>query len=323
MHQALHARFQFHKRPVRHQIDHLALDLRADLILGIDVFPWIAQLLFQSQAHPLLFPVDVQHHHVDVLPDLEQFRGMPDAPPAHVGDMEQSIDAVEVNEGAEISDILDCSLADVARGHVREQLAPLFIALLFDQLAPGQNDVLALLVDFDDFKFVAVADELGQVLGRDHIDLRGRQKGLHPDVDEQTAFDRGFDLAGDGAPFIANGQDFVPILFEFGLLLGKDDHAFLVFQLFDQDIDFIAELDGFNIVEFGAGNDAFTFVTDIDEDFFGADFNDSTFDNLARGKAGWALLEGFFHRKHNYYVFINCGRLAGARWRHRRLHCLT
>ena len=39
MHQAFHARLQFHKRAVRHQVDDLALDLRADLILGVDVFP--------------------------------------------------------------------------------------------------------------------------------------------------------------------------------------------------------------------------------------------------------------------------------------------
>ena len=121
----------------------------------------LAQLLLEAQADAFLFAIDVQHHHVNVLADLENFRRMPDAAPAHVGDVEQAVDAVEVNERAEIGDILDGALADVARGHFGEQLGALVIALLFDQLAPGEDDVLALLVDLDDFELVTVADEAG------------------------------------------------------------------------------------------------------------------------------------------------------------------
>jgi hypothetical protein len=37
---------------------------------------------------------------------------------------------------------------------------------------------------------------------------------------------------------------FVPVLFLGGLFLGEDDHALVVFEFFDQDIDFIADFDG-------------------------------------------------------------------------------
>ena len=47
---------------------------------------------------------------------------MPDAAPAHVGDVEQAVNAVEINERAEIGDVLDGALADVARHHLGEQL---------------------------------------------------------------------------------------------------------------------------------------------------------------------------------------------------------
>jgi hypothetical protein len=285
------------------------------LILRVDILPRIAQLLFEPQAYALLFAINVQHHHVDVLADLEDFRRVPDAAPTHIGDVEQAVNAIEVNERAEVGDILDGALADVARGHFRQELAPLVVALLLDQFAAGENNVLALLVDLDDFKFVGVADELGQVLGRNHVDLRGGQKSLHADVDQQTTLDGGLDLAGDGAAFVANGEDFIPILFEFGLFLGEDDHALFVFQFLDQDIDFIADFDRFDVVEFVAGDDPFTFVADIDEDFFGTDFNDFTCNNLACGKASGALLQGFFHREHNNSddVRTNCaGDLAGT-----------
>ena len=182
----------------------------------------------------------------------------------------------------------------------RQQLAALVVALLLDQFAAGEDDVLALLVDLDDFEFVGVADELRQVLRRDDVDLRGGQKRLDADVDQQAAFDDGLDLAGDGAAFVANGEDLVPVLLELGLFLGEDDHAFLVFEFLDEDIDFVADFDGFDVVEFVGGDDAFAFVADVHEDFLGADFDDGAFDDLACGKAGRALLQGFFHCEHNY-----------------------
>ena len=247
---------------------------------------------------------------------------MADAAPAHVGDVEQAVNAVEVNEGAEVGDILDGALADVARGHFGEELGALVVALLLDQFAAGEDDVLAVLVDFDDLELVAVAEELGQVLGGNDVNLRGGQEGLDADVDQQAAFDGGLDLAGDGAAFVADGEDLVPVLFEFGLFLGEHDHAFLVLEFFDEDIHLVADFDGFDVFKFVAGDDSFAFVADIHEDFLGADFDDVAFDNLARGKVRRALLQGFFHCEHNNYEFINCGRLGRASGRARRLHCL-
>ena len=138
-----------------------------------------------------------------------------------------------------------------------------------------------------------------EVLGRGHVDLRRGQECLDADVDQQTAFDDGFDFAGDGAAFVANGQDAFPVLLELGLFLRENDHALFVFELLDEDIDFIADLDGLDVFEFAAGNDAFAFVTDINEDFFGTDFDDGAFDDIACGKGQRApLLQGFFHCEH-------------------------
>ena len=44
-----------------------------------------------------------------------------------------------------------------------EQLGALLVALRLDQFAAREHDVLALLVDFDDLEFVAVADEFREV----------------------------------------------------------------------------------------------------------------------------------------------------------------
>ena len=83
-----------------------------------------------------------------------------------------------------------------------------------------------------------------EILRRDDVDLRGGQERLDADVDDQAAFDDRLDLAVDGAAFVADGEDAVPVLLELGLLVREDDHAFLVFELLDQHIDFVADLDG-------------------------------------------------------------------------------
>ena len=255
-------------------------------ILGFDAVPRIGELLLEAEADAFLFAVDIENDDVDVLADLEDFGRMTDAAPAHVGDMQQAVDAVEVDERAEIGDVLDRALADIARGHFGEELLAAFGAFLLDQFAAGKNDVLPFLVDFDDFEIVSVADVLREILRRGDVDLRRGQEGFDADVDEQAAFDDGFDFAVDGAAFVADGEDAFPVFLEFGLFLGEDDHAFFVFEFLDEDIDFIADFDGFDVIEFVAGDDAFAFVADVHEDFFGADFDDGTFDDIRQRQSG-------------------------------------
>ena len=141
----------------------MRFDFRADGELRFDVVPRIGHLLLETEADALFLAVDVQHDHVDVLADLEHFGRVADAAPAHIGDMEQTVDAVEVDERAEIGDVLDRALADVARGHFREQLLAALRAFLLDQFAARQHDVLALLVDLHDLEIVIVPHVLLEI----------------------------------------------------------------------------------------------------------------------------------------------------------------
>ena len=326
MDQPFDAGFEFDERAVGNQVDDPAFDFGADGVLLFDGVPRVGQLLLEAQADALFLAVDVEHDHVDVLADLEDFGGVADAAPAHVGDVQQAVNAVEIDEGAEVGDVLDGALADVARGHFGEQLLAALGAFLLDQFAAGQDDVLPLLVDLDDLEIVGVADVLGEVLRGEDVNLRGGQKGLDADVDEQAAFDDGFDFAGDGAAFVADGEDAFPVLFELRLLLGEDDHALLVFELLDQDIDLVADLDGLDVFKFVCGDDALALVADVHEDFFGADFDDGAFDDIASSKGQFARLpQGLFHGQHNIITNLLAMNLRET-WSARgfpRLHCLT
>ena len=296
MHQPLDARFQLHKRAVGHQVDHPPFHLGSHGVLLLDGVPGIGQLLLQPQADPLLLPVDVQHHHVDVLPHFQEVGWMANAAPAHVRDVQQPIDPVQIDERAEIGDVLHRAFANIARGHFGQQLLAPLQAFLLDQLPPRQHDILPFLVDLHHFEIVGIAHILGQVLGNGHVNLRSRQEGLHPDVHQQPALDNGLDFARDGAPFVADRQDPFPILLELGLLLGEHDHALAVFQLLDQDINFIAHLHGLDVLEFIGGNHSLALVANIHQHFLGAHFDDGAFDNIASRKGQNARLpHGLFH----------------------------
>ena len=65
---------------------------------------------------------------------------MTEAAPAHIGDMEQAIETVEVDEGAEVGDVLDGALADIARGHLAQEFAALFIAFGLQPLISSRRE---------------------------------------------------------------------------------------------------------------------------------------------------------------------------------------
>ena len=89
---------------------------------SLDVLPRAGRLLLQAQRDLLAILVDVEDHHLDLVVDLEHVAGMVDPAPAHVGDVEQAVDAAEVDEGAEVGDVLDGPLADLADGDLLEEL---------------------------------------------------------------------------------------------------------------------------------------------------------------------------------------------------------
>jgi len=162
-------------------------------VLVGDVLPGAGTLLLQAQRDLLAVLVDVQDHDLDLVVDLDHVAGVVDPPPAHVGDVQQAVDAAEVDERAEVGDVLDRSLADLPRGDLLEQLLLLLLAGDLDELAAADDDVAPALVDLEDHALDVVVDVVGDVGGASDVDLAGGEEDVDADVDEQAALD----LAGD------------------------------------------------------------------------------------------------------------------------------
>lgn len=172
----------------------------------------------------------------------------------------------------------------------------LFGALLLNELAAGDDDVLALRVDFDDFEIVGLADVLVEILGGLHVDLGSGQEGVHADADDEPALDFALDSAGEDGAFLAVGEDFLPVLFLLGLVVGYYGIAFAVLKLFEKNLDFLSDLNVVDVREFAHRHDAFGFSAYVDYDFVLADFYDFALYNRALFEFGKAAVgQQFFH----------------------------
>ena len=76
---------------------------------------------FKSERDALTFAVELQNAHVDLFADLDDFGRMLDALPRHVGDVQQPVDAAQVDECAVIGEILHHALDGRAFLQIVEQ----------------------------------------------------------------------------------------------------------------------------------------------------------------------------------------------------------
>ena len=131
--EAFDAIFELDERTVGHDVDNFAADTSADGELGFDIVPGAGFFLLQSERDLFLFAIDVQNHDFDFLVDLHHLGWMVDAAPAHVGDVQQTIDTAQVNECTEVGDILDHTTANLTFGDFGQQRLLHLFALQFDQ----------------------------------------------------------------------------------------------------------------------------------------------------------------------------------------------
>src|SRR4029079_14247343 len=172
VHQALDAFLELAERAVGHDVDDGRLVGRADGVLGLDVLPGAGVLLLEAQGDLFLVLVDLQDLDLDLLVDLEHLAGVVYAAPGHVGDVQQAVDAAQVDERAEVGDLLDGPLDDLADHQVLQRLLLQLLALLLEHLAAGDDDVAPLLVDLEDDGVDLPADPVADLAGPADVHLR-------------------------------------------------------------------------------------------------------------------------------------------------------
>ena len=169
--QALDAGFDLDERAVRHDVDDLAVDLAALRILRDHVIPRIAGLLLEAEGDALLLLVDADDDDFEFLTDRKHLGRMRDPAPGDIGDVQQAVHAAEVDERAEVGDVLDHALAQVVDLHFAQQLAARLAEGLLEEFTARNDDVAAVLIDLDDLDVELFADVIVHIVHRAHVEL--------------------------------------------------------------------------------------------------------------------------------------------------------
>ena len=216
---------------------------------------------------------------------------MVDVRPGQLGDVDQPVDAVEVDECAEVHDVGDRALHYLTRLEAVEDPLAVLLALLLEHRAAREHDVVARAVELDHLALDGLTHVLVEVGHAPDVDQRCGQEAAHAEVDDETALDDLDHRAVHRLAGLRRRLDAAPGLLEAGALLGQDQAAVLIFLGEDQRVDLFAELnliagvDGLANRELVRRDDALGLVADVDEDFVVVDPDDVAGDDIT-------LLEG-------------------------------
>src|SRR3954454_7132489 len=270
--------------------DHLrdlALDLVA-LVVGLEhLLPRVALGLLEAERDALPLAVDVEHLHLHVLADLEHLGRMVDVAPRELGDVDQAVHPVEVDEGAEVDDVRDLAVDDVARVEpVEDRLAHL-LALVLEHGAAGEHDVVARAVELDHLRAQLLAEKLVEVLDAADVDQRRGQEAAHAEVEDQAALDDLDHAAEHRLLRLCRSLDRLPGELEARALLRQDQAAFGVFLRQHERVDLVAQTDLVGRVDrapdrqLGDRDHAFRLIADVDQYLVLVDAHDGAVHDLA------------------------------------------
>src|SRR5439155_1471227 len=139
--QSFDAFLELDERAVIGQRYDFSVHFDAERITLHDIEPRIGRLLFVSERDTSGGPIEFENDDFNLIADVEVLGRMIDPTPRNVGDVQQAIDAAEVDEDAVVGDVLDHAMRDLTFLQLAECRFLLRLMLDFDDRAPRQNDV--------------------------------------------------------------------------------------------------------------------------------------------------------------------------------------
>ena len=281
---------QFHEGAVIGDVDHPADHAAVHGIALRNRLPGVGLQLLDAQRDALLGAVELEHLDGDFVAHVQHLRRMRDAPVGHVGDVQKAVDAAQIDEGAVIGQVLDHARDHRAFCQVFEGDGLADVDLFLDRHLARHHHVAAAAVELDDLDRDVLADQGIQVVHRARIGLRTRHERLDADIHRQPAFDAAQHAAGEDQLLVVGLLEVVPDPQARCARVREQDVAFHgARRLLDHHVDDVAGLHG-NFAGWALKlldrHDAFGFVAEIDDDFFGGDAQNGTLQDFIGGGRG-------------------------------------
>ena len=170
---------------------------------------------------------------------------MLDTLPSHVGDVQQAIDATQIDECAVIGEVLDDTFDLLTFLQGFQQSFTLSGVLGFEDAAAGNDNVVALLVEFDDFKLELFAFQVRGVAHWTDVNQRTWQERTDAvNVDSEAAFNLTVDNALDHFFGCEGCFQNDPAFSALGFFTGELGFTKAVFNRIQSNVNFITNIDG-------------------------------------------------------------------------------
>src|SRR5690349_4813771 len=120
--QTFDAGFEFHKGAVVGDVGDAPLEAGTHRVFALDSLPRIVEQLLHAERNAVGLVIDLDDLDLHLLTDIEHFGGMIDAPPGDVGDVQQPVDAAQVDERAVVRDVLHDAVDNLTFFEILNQL---------------------------------------------------------------------------------------------------------------------------------------------------------------------------------------------------------
>src|SRR6185437_10860236 len=266
--QAFDARLQFDERAVVGDVGDAAGEARVERVLGLDALPRIVKQLLHAERDAVGFVVDLDDLDLDGLADGEHLGRVIDPAPGDIGDVEQAVDAAEVDERTVIGDVLDHAVDHLTLFEVLHQFLALLGAGFFQHGAARHHDVAAAAIHLEDLERLRVVHQRRDVADRADIDLRARQERHRAvEVDREAALDLVEDDAVDLLVVVEGLLEFAPAFLAARLVARQHGFAERILDTVKEHLDLVADLEiafAAGPIEFAQRHAAFGLQADVD-----------------------------------------------------------
>src|SRR5258708_4033422 len=308
--QAFDAGLQFDERAVVGDVGDAAGEARVERILRLDALARIVQQLLHAERDAVGVVGDFDDLDLHRLADGQNLGRVIDPAPGDIGDMQEAVDAAEVDERTVIGDVLDHAVDHLTLCEVLHQFLALLGAGLFQNRAARHHDIAAAAVHLEDLERLRVVHQGRDVADRADVDLRARQEGNGAvEVDGEAALDLVEDDPVDLFVVLERLFELAPAFLAARLVARQHGFAERILDAVEEHLDLVTDLDiafAARSCEFAQRHPAFGLQADVDDGhvLFNRDdlaLDDRAFLQVAAGK-------GFIEHRGE----IVAGRIIGS-----------
>ena len=157
----------------------------------------------------MFFLIEFQDFRFNFLTHGQHFRWVTHTTPCQIGDVQQAVNAAQINERTVVGDVFNDTFDNFAFFQSFGQFSALFAHSHFEYRTAAQDHVIAFAIQFDDFEFHGFALKWAHVFDRTQVQQRAWQERTNAvRHNGQTTFD--FACNGTGHQF-AGFQGFFQI----------------------------------------------------------------------------------------------------------------